>query len=262
MINVWRHPDAGAIGVVSNYKVKRPIGHLSTGGFMQNLRQRHLDGKASYDWVGNMTKANKMVILGNKLRGPILVYLYLGYMLSDGFYFVGMITPQYSPLQETVVSVFFMAIMFRWAQLIAAFFLSDTLDTDDAVMDDITKFIVLLCHLASLMFCISFFMSIFFSAGFISSMNANNIFTPAYSFLLSFGVLFLFLEVIRLAIIVMYIMKIYIVDNKHFYMIMVGVYGVDLVFRAISAVMLVPTTINYLTDQDKILINFLGLGYT
>lgn len=143
----------------------------------------------------------------SSLNGFFFQATTLGFLLCDQFIFVGMITPQHSPLRESVIALMSSVLLCRFAQFAASFFRSDNIAHNDGNIDDVEKsrsnyrdvgFIA--GQIASLSFSVEVFSQLGSVSAFVVSLNSNEASTPIFLIYIFFIIVMVAFEVARHAL--------------------------------------------------------------
>ena len=200
----------------------------------------------------------------NTLNGFFFQVSTLGFLLCDHFIFVGMITPQHSPLREGVIALMSSVIFCRFAQFAASFFRSDNLVRDGKApsnneantLANYKDVAFVAGQIASLSFCIEIVMQLAQISAFLPALNNSDASTPMnimYGFFLAFVIVS---EFVRHSLSFAHILNSLTEDSFIFWFKIL--YLVECLGRLILVFTTISVCTNHLSAENQNLANFLN----
>lgn len=187
----------------------------------------------------------------------------LGFLLCDVFIFVGMITPQSSPLREGVIAVMTSVFFCRFAQFAASFFRSDNM-IEESDQTETVKTIAnyrdagfISGQIASLCFGIDMFWQFNNSSASLAALSESHSGTPVYVIYVVFIALMVIMETIRHFLHLGQIITN--LDTENFFFYLKIHYMVECVIRLSFVFATIAAATNHLATENQNLVSFLAL---
>lgn len=187
----------------------------------------------------------------------------LGFLLCDLFLFVGMITPQHSPLRDSVIAVMMSVFFCRFAQFAASFFRADNLSNENIQVSDDEKVhsnyrdvVFISGQIASLSLSIDMFWQMGNASAFLASLNGTDAKTPIFAMYVTFMALMAFAEFVRHLLSFLHILhwlsdSAFMLSFKIFYLL-------ECLARLGLAFGTIALVLTHLSGENKALAAFLG----
>ena len=200
----------------------------------------------------------------NTLNGFFFQVSTLGFLLCDHFIFVGMITPQHSPLREGVIALMSSVIFCRFAQFAASFFRSDNLVRDGKApsnneantLANYKDVAFVAGQIASLSFGIEIIMQLSNTSAFLPALNTSEASTPMYIIYATFMAFMIAFEVARHSLSFAHVLNSLTEDSFIFWFKIL--YMIECLVRLSFVFATISVCTNHLSAENQNLANFLN----